>query len=189
MSDETTTSAVREAASLIEASEEILAIAVVPLDAADWIGQISTAAKALRPGHLDDALEHVHRRAFRVEENRRHGWLVSEPGEVDPAAPPYIPSDATVLAQTAEALRLTGEILGPDLLPAIEGWSWWDALVDARLALGWDPLDPDWREQKHDADPEPSFHGMPGDPPGPENAERIEQARRRVDLAIGGDDA
>lgn len=50
-----------------------------------------------------------------------------------------------VLAEAAEALRLTAEYVGPDGLPAVEGWSWWDALVPAREALGWDVLPADWR--------------------------------------------
>jgi hypothetical protein len=41
-----------------------------------------------------------------------------------------------LLRQTREALRLTREYVGEKVLPAIEGWSWYDATVavDAWLA-------------------------------------------------------
>ncbi len=44
--------------------------------------------------------------------------------------------------QAREAFRLTREYVGEDLLPAIEGWSWYDAdqALAARLA--------EWPEQK-----------------------------------------
>lgn len=33
------------------------------------------------------------------------------------------------IEELTEALRFTAEYLGPDILPAIDGWSWYDALV------------------------------------------------------------
>lgn len=35
----------------------------------------------------------------------------------------------TAVEELTEAIRFTAEYLGPDKLPAIEGWSWYDALV------------------------------------------------------------
>lgn len=52
-------------------------------------------------------------------------------------------SEARVVAyRLAEALRLTREYVGADRLPAIEGWSWYDALRRyQRLEPGytWEP--------------------------------------------------
>lgn len=34
-----------------------------------------------------------------------------------------------LLEQAKEALRLTREYVGEDMLPALDGWSWYDATV------------------------------------------------------------
>ncbi len=50
------------------------------------------------------------------------------------------------LEQCVEALRLTREYVGEEMLPALEGWSWYDATVNAQDVLerlGRDP--PPWR--------------------------------------------
>ncbi len=39
------------------------------------------------------------------------------------------------LEQCVEALRLTREYVGEDLLPPLEGWSWYDATVNAQDVL------------------------------------------------------
>jgi hypothetical protein len=39
---------------------------------------------------------------------------------------PVVP--VALAVEMAEALRLTREYIGPDLLPALAGWSWFDAL-------------------------------------------------------------
>lgn len=39
-------------------------------------------------------------------------------------------TDAEMCHKLAEALRLTQEYVGPDLLPPVPGWSWFDALQD-----------------------------------------------------------
>lgn len=65
MTDQTTASSVRDAADLIFAAEEMLSFAD-PDDLgriAAAIDRIARAAKALRPNHLDDALDHVAARA------------------------------------------------------------------------------------------------------------------------------
>ena len=80
---ESSASAVRDAAHLIAAAEELLAIAHDPVEAATYIGTIADAAKALRANHLADALEHVRYRATRSAEIRRSGWLISEPIRFD----------------------------------------------------------------------------------------------------------
>jgi endogenous inhibitor of DNA gyrase (YacG/DUF329 family) len=36
---------------------------------------------------------------------------------------------AQVVEELTEAIRLTREYVGPDILPAVFGWSWYDALV------------------------------------------------------------
>jgi hypothetical protein len=41
-----------------------------------------------------------------------------------------------VLRQCVEALRLTREYVGEDLLPALPGWSWFDATEAASIFLG-----------------------------------------------------
>jgi hypothetical protein len=63
-----------------------------------------------------------------VIENR---WPRYQPVEADK----YVLVDA--LWQAREALRLTREYVGEDRLPAIEGWSWFDAtvLIDALLGI------------------------------------------------------
>lgn len=72
---ETSASAVRDAAHLIAAAEEILALAPDPEEAATYIGTVADAAKALRANHLADALEHVRYRADRIADARRtFGW-------------------------------------------------------------------------------------------------------------------
>lgn len=38
-------------------------------------------------------------------------------------------SDKEAIEELTEALRLTAEYAGQELLPAIPGWSWYDALV------------------------------------------------------------
>lgn len=43
------------------------------------------------------------------------------------------------LEQGIEAMRLTREYVGEDMLPAIEGWSWCDWVTTARAALGGRP--------------------------------------------------
>jgi hypothetical protein len=40
------------------------------------------------------------------------------------------------LAQAREALRLTREYVGEDVLPALPGWSWHDATVKIDELLG-----------------------------------------------------
>ena len=78
---ETNASAVREAAALIFAAEDLLDLAPTEdlgrISAA--VTQIARSAKALRANHLDDALAHVEQRA---------GWLANErarwvPGDSD----------------------------------------------------------------------------------------------------------
>ena len=44
-----------------------------------------------------------------------------------------------VLARAALALQHTHKYCGEDMLPAIEGWSWYDSLNEIRDALGYDP--------------------------------------------------
>ncbi len=39
------------------------------------------------------------------------------------------------LEQCVEALRLTREYVGEEMLPPLEGWSWYDATVNARDVL------------------------------------------------------
>lgn len=38
-------------------------------------------------------------------------------------------SDSEAIEELTEAIRFTAEYIGPRSLPAIEGWSWYDALV------------------------------------------------------------
>jgi hypothetical protein len=40
------------------------------------------------------------------------------------------------LVQCREAFRLTREYLGPEVLPPVDGWSWYDADCAAARALG-----------------------------------------------------
>ena len=49
-----------------------------------------------------------------------------------------------VLVMAKEALRLTREYVGEDMLPAIKGWSWYDATVAIDEYLG-EVADPDGR--------------------------------------------
>jgi|GEM_PF-5270538 len=153
---ESSASAVRDAAHLIAAAEELLAISPDPVEAATYIGTIADAAKALRANHLADALEHVRYRATRSAETRRMGWLISEPieGRLHPVEP-----ERAALEQAAEALRLTAEFIGPEGLPSLGGWSWFDALEHAREVLGWDQLPHDWRRPDQDAPSEPEAEG------------------------------
>jgi hypothetical protein len=65
MTEPSNTSSVRDAADLIFAAEELLTLAG-PDDlgrVAAAVDRVARAAKALRPNHLDDALEHVAARA------------------------------------------------------------------------------------------------------------------------------
>jgi len=39
------------------------------------------------------------------------------------------------LEQCVEALRLTREYVGEEMLPPLEGWSWYDATVNAQDVL------------------------------------------------------
>jgi hypothetical protein len=55
----------------------------------------------------------------------RNRALYQCPGDATPAAPK---ADEAAVAELARALRLTREYVGADLLPAVEGWSWYDAL-------------------------------------------------------------
>ena len=94
MSDRPETSAVRDAAALIGAAEELLDLALDPKEAATYIGTIADAAKALRANHLADALEHVHYRAGRLADTRPSGSLL-EPfmsGWPDPSSDEEEPS-------------------------------------------------------------------------------------------------
>lgn len=158
MSDRPETSAVRDAAALIGAAEELLDLAPDPKEAATYIGTIADAAKALRANHLADALEHVHYRAGRLADTRPSGSLLEPVMSGWPDGPVVVNvagSHAQTMAQAAEALRLTAEYVGPDGLPAIDGWSWWDALQALRHDLGWDRLPADWRDPSSDEE-EPS---------------------------------
>ena len=67
------TSAVRDAADLIFAAEELLDLATGDdlATVASAVDRIARAAKALRPGHLDDALAHVAARAMFVAQERQ----------------------------------------------------------------------------------------------------------------------
>lgn len=42
----------------------------------------------------------------------------------------------TRLVQCVEAIRLTREYVGEDLLPMLAGWSWYDAVVAVNAAIG-----------------------------------------------------
>ena len=126
---ETSASAVRDAAHLIGAAEELLAIAADPAEVAIYIGTIADAAKALRANHLEDALEHVHYRATRLADTRRSGWLLSEPIQFDsgqdsdgaawtddaPQAAQDSPSEPEAAARSARHADAVDALLGdPD---------------------------------------------------------------------------
>lgn len=49
----------------------------------------------------------------------------------------------SLLAQGVEAVRLTREFVGPDVLPALPGWSWFEWSNAARHYLGWDSIPAD----------------------------------------------
>lgn len=44
------------------------------------------------------------------------------------ANPETRPDTGDAIAELAQAIRLTREYVGEELLPAVEGWSWYDAL-------------------------------------------------------------
>lgn len=50
---------------------------------------------------------------------------------------------AKAIEELTEAIRYTVEYVGPEMLPPIEGWAWWDAMVKyapekaARIARNW----------------------------------------------------
>jgi len=48
----------------------------------------------------------------------------------------YLAGQREALAQCVEALRLTREYVGEDMLPALPGWSWFDATERANAILG-----------------------------------------------------
>jgi hypothetical protein len=121
MTEQTSTSAVRDAARLIAAAEELLAEASDPAETAAHVADIALAAKSLRANHLDDALDHVTHRAERVAETRRRGWLLSEPVAFDEEGPsasqdsPSEPEASTRAARHAAAVdELVGDPGAPD---------------------------------------------------------------------------
>lgn len=84
MNDNTGASSVRDATDLIFAAEELMDL-VDPDQlgrVAAAIDRIARAAKALRPNHLDDALDHVVARATYVE-GERVGWTQQMTLDVD----------------------------------------------------------------------------------------------------------
>jgi hypothetical protein len=191
MSEPTSSSAVRDAARLIAAAEELFDIAPDCGVAAAHIHEVAEASKALRSNHLDDVLAHVEMRAGRLDELRGPDaaagvWTpqatLESSAEAGWAPVGRVTELTGALMQATEALRLTAEYVGPDGLPSLEGWSWWEALVRGRDVLGWDVLPADWRDPERDArrraavdgmvdtlEPEPSGAG----PASPEDLERL----------------
>lgn len=119
MSDRPETSAVRDAAALIGAAEELLDLAPDPKEAATYIGTIADAAKALRANHLADALEHVHYRAGRLADTRPSGSLL-EPvmsGWPDPSSDEEEPSSEAA-ARDARHEAAVDALVDPEELRA-----------------------------------------------------------------------
>lgn len=111
MADQTSTSAVRDAAELIAAAEELLAVADSPMEVALHIGTIADAAKALRANHLADVLDHVRYRAGRVLDTRDAGWLTSEAGKI--VTPDPEPTDDDTPRELYDSVdELRGRVLG-----------------------------------------------------------------------------
>ena len=113
MSDRPETSAVRDAAALIGAAEELLDLAPDPKEAATYIGTIADAAKALRANHLADALEHVHYRAGRLADTRPSGSLL----ERDPSSDEEEPSSEAA-ARDARHEAAVDALVDPEELRA-----------------------------------------------------------------------
>lgn len=107
MNEQTNTSAVRDAADLIFAAEELLTVgAIDELDRVSAaVDRIARAAKALRPNHLDDALDHVASRAAFLASNHPRTDHVGqdEPDQRGIAAVDQVIANRE--AQDVEALR------------------------------------------------------------------------------------
>jgi hypothetical protein len=58
----------------------------------------------------------------------RNGEFITRAREDVPALLAEIRRLRAANAELAQAIRLTREYVGEDLLPAVEGWSWYDAL-------------------------------------------------------------
>lgn len=107
MNEQTNTSAVRDAADLIFAAEELLTVGAVndlPRVSAA-VDRIARAAKSLRPNHLDDALDHVASRAAFLTSSHPATYDV-EPD--DPDQRPIAAADEVIAkreAQDVDALR------------------------------------------------------------------------------------
>jgi hypothetical protein len=63
-----------------------------------------------------DQLDQLYARAERAEAEAAGSYALRAEGAEE------------AVAGLAQALRLTREYVGADLLPAVEGWSWYDAL-------------------------------------------------------------
>jgi hypothetical protein len=137
MTREPESSAVRAAADLFAAAEELLATAPDPNEAADCIEQLAKASKALTPRHLDEALEHVTWRAARVSDLRPKGLLTFD-------------------AETPPPPVFYGDDSGPSTSgrDAGSGWSY-DPAKDRRIEAAVDELvDASDDEEYVEVDPE-----------------------------------
>ena len=66
----------------------------------------------------------------------QQGWLPPHEAEELKAK---LAAAETQVEELREAIRLTREYVGPDVLPAVAGWSWYDAML---ATGGWDERDP-----------------------------------------------
>jgi hypothetical protein len=88
-------------------------------------GAMLAEEKALLRQHVETEIrEHDTARAVALG-NKRHVQTIVP--EIDRLAA-ELEQAKTAVAELAQAIRLTREYVGEELLPPVEGWSWYDAL-------------------------------------------------------------
>ena len=94
------------------------------------VGQAPDTDRAGLREQIADALARLDAEKWGVEiPPRDHPFWQMYPAQADAVlAVLPAPADRAAVAELAQAIRLTREYVGEELLPAVEGWSWYDAL-------------------------------------------------------------